>query len=67
MLNIKEMALKMQGDGPKRLYLRAIGPGEVTAGMIELPGDIEIMDPKHLICHARRRRLDLDGADRRHR
>ena len=30
--------------------LRAVGPGEVTAGMIELPGDVQIMDPKHLIC-----------------
>ena len=36
-LNIKAMAVKMQGDRPQRLYLRAVGPGEVTAGMIELP------------------------------
>src|SRR5687768_7422042 len=49
-LNIKAMAVKMQGDRPQRLYLRAVGPGEVTAGMIELPGDVQIMDPKHLIC-----------------
>ena len=49
-LNIKAMAVKMQGDRPQRLYLRAVGPGEVTAGMIELPGDVSIMDPKHLIC-----------------
>ena len=32
-LNIKAMAVKMQGDRPQRLYLRAVGPGEVTAGM----------------------------------
>jgi DNA-directed RNA polymerase subunit alpha len=44
------MAVKMQGDRPQRLYLRAVGPGEVTAGMIELPGDVQIMDAKHLIC-----------------
>ena len=37
-LNIKAMAVKMQGDRAQRLYLRAVGPGEVTAGMIELPG-----------------------------
>src|SRR5437868_11123940 len=49
-LNIKAMAVKMQGDRAQRLYLRAVGPGEVTAGMIELPGDVQIMDPKHLIC-----------------
>ena len=29
-LNIKAMAVKMQGDRPQRLYLRAVGPGEVT-------------------------------------
>ena len=49
-LNIKAMAVKMQGDREQRLYLRAVGPGEVTAGMIELPGDVQIMDAKHLIC-----------------
>ena len=36
-LNVKPIALKMQGEGPQRLHLRAVGPGEVTAGMIELP------------------------------
>ena len=49
-LNIKAMAVKMQGDRPQRLYLRAVGPGEVTAGMIETTGDIQIMDPKLVIC-----------------
>ncbi|MBX3502991.1 MAG: DNA-directed RNA polymerase subunit alpha [Alphaproteobacteria bacterium] len=49
-LNIKSMAVKMQSDRAHRLILRATGPGEVTAGMIETTGDIQIMDPKHLIC-----------------
>jgi len=49
-LNIKSMAVKMQSDRAHRLVLRATGPGEVTAGMIETTGDIQIMDPKHLIC-----------------
>jgi DNA-directed RNA polymerase subunit alpha len=49
-LNIKAMAVKMQSDRAHRLILRATGPGEVTAGMIETTGDIQIMDPKHLIC-----------------
>src|SRR5690349_23776430 len=31
-LNIKQVALRMGGDGPKRMRLRAQGPGEVKAG-----------------------------------
>lgn len=49
-LNIKGIALRLHGEGPKRMRLRANGPGEVRAGMIELPHDIEIMNPDHLIC-----------------
>ena len=33
-LNVKQVALKMEGEGPKRLALSATGPAEVTAGMI---------------------------------
>ena len=34
-LNIKTLALKMHGEGPKRIRLRAEGPGEVLAKLIE--------------------------------
>ncbi|WP_207484514.1 DNA-directed RNA polymerase subunit alpha [Arenibaculum pallidiluteum] len=49
-LNIKTMGLRMHGDGPKRMRLRAEGPGEVKAGMIETGADIEVMDPDLVIC-----------------
>ena len=49
-LNIKAIGIKMLGDGPKKMRLKADGPGEVTAGMIETVGDIEIMNPDHVIC-----------------
>ncbi len=49
-LNIKSMGLRMHGDGPKRMHLRATGPGEVTAGMIETGHDIEIMDRDLVLC-----------------
>ena len=49
-LNIKSMGLRMGGDGPKRMTLKAEGPGEITAGMIETGHDIEIMDPDLVIC-----------------
>jgi DNA-directed RNA polymerase subunit alpha len=50
-LNIKQIALRMQGEGPRRLQLSATGPAEVTAGMIAVSGDIEVMNPDHVICH----------------
>ena len=49
-LNIKAMGLRMHGEGPKRMTLRATGPGEVTASMIEAGHDIEIMDPGLVLC-----------------
>jgi len=50
-LNVKQIALKMQGEGPKRLQLSATGPAEVTAGMIATSGDIEVMNPELVLCH----------------
>ena len=49
-LNVKSMALRMDGDGPKKMRLKANGPGEVTAGMIETGADIEIMNTDLVIC-----------------
>src|SRR6058998_1817479 len=50
-LNVKQIALRMEGEGPKRLQLSATGPAEVTAGMIAVSGDIEVTNPDLLICH----------------
>jgi DNA-directed RNA polymerase subunit alpha len=49
-LNVKAIGLRMHGEGPKRIYLRATGPGEVSAGQIEAGHDIEIMNPELVIC-----------------
>ncbi len=49
-LNVKTMGLRMHGEGPKRMTLRATGPCEVTAAMIEPGHDIEIMDPELVLC-----------------
>jgi DNA-directed RNA polymerase subunit alpha len=49
-LNIKEIAIKMEGDGPKRMVVRKQGPGVVTAGDIQTVGDVEILNPDHIIC-----------------
>ena len=50
-LNVKQIALRMQGEGPKRLQLSATGPGDVKAGDIAVSGDIEVMNKDLVICH----------------
>ena len=50
-LNVKQIAIRMQGEGPKRLQLSVTGPAEVKAGDIAVSGDIEVMNPELVICH----------------
>ncbi len=49
-LNIKQIALRLHAEGPRRMTLKADGPGEVTAGMIETGADIEILNPDLVLC-----------------
>ncbi|MGA8398398.1 MAG: DNA-directed RNA polymerase subunit alpha [Stellaceae bacterium] len=49
-LNVKSIGLSMTGEGPKRMRLRATGPGEVRAGAIETGHDIDILNPDLVIC-----------------
>ena len=49
-LNIKEIAIRMEGDGPKRMVVRKQGPGTVLSGDIQTVGDVEILNPDHVIC-----------------
>ena len=49
-LNIKQVAIRMQGDQPKRVHLNATGPGEVTAGKIAVTGDMEVLNKDLVIC-----------------
>jgi DNA-directed RNA polymerase, alpha subunit, bacterial and chloroplast-type len=43
-LNIKGLALKMTGDGPKTIYIDAKGPAEVTGEDIKTDGDVEVVN-----------------------
>ena len=49
-LNLKLLALRMHGDGPKRMTLTASGPGEVTAAQIQAGHGIQIVEPSVVIC-----------------
>ena len=37
--------MKINGDGPKVVYVEAEGPGEVTAGSIKCDSEVEILQP----------------------
>ena len=43
-LNIKGLALKMNGEGPRTIYIDAKGPGVVTGADIKTDGDIEVVN-----------------------
>jgi DNA-directed RNA polymerase subunit alpha len=49
-LNIKDIAIRMHGDGPKRMVVKKQGPGHVTAGDIQTVGDIAILNPDLVLC-----------------
>lgn len=49
-LNIKTLALRYDGERSRVMTLKAEGPCEVTAAMIETGHDIEIMNPEVVIC-----------------
>ena len=50
LLNLKQLRMKLHGDEPLRLRLEVEGEGTVTAGDIECPSEVEIVDPElHLL------------------
>lgn len=49
-LNVKLLALRMHGEGPRRMTLSASGPSEVTAAQIQAGHGIQIVDPSVVIC-----------------
>lgn len=43
-LNLKGLFIKMNGEGPRKIYIDAKGPGVVYAGDIKTDGDVEIVN-----------------------
>ncbi|MGE5599725.1 MAG: DNA-directed RNA polymerase subunit alpha [Bacteroidota bacterium] len=44
-LNLKELVVKIYGEGPKKVRLEANGPRDVVAADIALPSDVEVLNP----------------------
>ncbi|MDA3039344.1 MAG: DNA-directed RNA polymerase subunit alpha, partial [Actinomycetota bacterium] len=60
-LNLKDIVVTCQGDGPVTLRLDARGPGDVTAGDISCPSEVEILNPEiHLAKLDGKGRLAVD-------
>lgn len=51
LLNLKRVRIQMHTDEAQTLTLKKKGEGEVTAKDIEVPGQVEIMNPDQVICH----------------
>ncbi len=49
-LNVKQLALRLHADGPRRVVLKKSTPGPVTAGDIEETSAIDILNKDHVIC-----------------
>ena len=45
-LNLKNVILKIHGDGPKTIYIDANGDEEITAGSIKTDSEVEILNPE---------------------
>ncbi|ARD44525.1 DNA-directed RNA polymerase subunit alpha [Colwellia sp. PAMC 21821] len=51
LLNLKGLAIKLEGKNEAVLTLTKSGEGPVTAADIQHDGDVEIANPTHVICH----------------
>ncbi len=57
-LNVKNIRLRSYSDRGVRLNLSKVGPGEARAGDIDLPANVELVNPEQVIA-------TLDGVDSR--
>lgn len=49
-LNLKGVILRILDEGQHTLFLDVTGPKTVTAGDIQAPAEVEIINPEHKIC-----------------
>ncbi len=50
-MNLKNLRVCLNGARSRKLIVRAKGQKIVRASDIELPADVSVMDPDHVICH----------------
>lgn len=50
-LNLKQVRIKYQGQKPIKLHLEKSGPGQVRAGDIKAPAQVEIINKNHVLAN----------------
>ncbi|OHA15411.1 MAG: DNA-directed RNA polymerase subunit alpha [Candidatus Taylorbacteria bacterium RIFCSPLOWO2_02_FULL_43_11] len=60
LLNLKKVIMKMTGEGTQVLRLKAKGVKEVTAGDLELPGQITVLNPEQHLAFLTDKNASLD-------
>src|SRR6266496_3436658 len=60
-LNLKQLVLRSEVDEPVSAYLRTKGPADVTAGDIQPPAGVEVLNPDlHIATLARGANLEIE-------
>lgn len=60
-LNLKNVILKINGEGPKTLYVEASGETEIKAGDIKGDSDVEILNPElHIATLGKDAKLSME-------
>ena len=60
-LNLKKVRLRVLSDEEQTIHIKIKGPKEVTAADIEAPGQVEILNPEHVICNVTgKKELDIE-------
>lgn len=50
-LNLKQVRIKYKGEKPVKLHLEVNGPGEIKAGKITAPAQLQIVNPELVLAH----------------
>ncbi|MBU3968782.1 DNA-directed RNA polymerase subunit alpha [Patescibacteria group bacterium] len=60
LLNLKKIRIKMDTEEPQMMYLKIKGEKEIKAGDIEVPGQMEILNPGLVVAHTTNKNASLN-------
>lgn len=59
LINLKRIRIKMHSDEPQVLSLSVKGAKEITAGDLQVPGQVEVLNPELVIAHTTEKGAEL--------
>ena len=60
LLNLKQVRFRLDGDETQVVTLKKKGDGPITAGDIETPGQLEVLNPEQEIAHITDKKTELE-------